>query len=90
MHTSEIVQQRDGGKTSIFMSFVGRYKYFQQFVVLSFTSANYHRILPTLADRVPAYVDFINSPQNETIQLIYTTILFFHLFTQFITSYLYF
>ena len=36
-------------------------------VVLSLASANKHRISPTLADRVPTYVDFINSPQNETI-----------------------
>ena len=57
-------------------------------VVLSLASANEHRISPMLANRVPTYVDFINSPQNETIQLMYTIILFSHLFTQFIMSYL--
>ena len=36
-------------------------------LVLSLAGANEHRISPTLADRVPTYVDFINSPQNETI-----------------------
>ena len=59
-------------------------------LVLSLATANKHRISPTLADRVPTYVDFINSPQNETIQLICTVILFSHLYTPFTMSYLYF
>ena len=45
---------------------------FHQFsskLVLSLASANYHRISHMLADRVLTYVDFINSPQDETIQL---------------------
>ena len=36
-------------------------------LMLSLAGANEHRISPTLADRVPTYVDFINTPQNETI-----------------------
>ena len=36
-------------------------------VVLSLSGANEHRISPMWADRVQTYVDFINSPQNETI-----------------------
>ena len=41
-------------------------------------------ISPTLADRVQTYLDFINSPKNETIQLKCIGILFSHHCTPFI------
>ena len=52
-------------------------------LVLSLAAVNQTRILPMLADRVPTYVDFINSLQNEIIQLKCKVILFSHLNTPF-------
>ena len=59
-------------------------------LVLSLATANEHLISPMLADRVPTYVDFITTLQNETIQLICIVILFSYLYTPFTMSYLYF
>ena len=50
----------------------------------SFISAN----IAHVADRVQTYLDFINSPKNETIQIKCTRILFSHPCTQFIVFYL--
>ena len=45
-------------------------------------------ISPTLAYRVQTYLNFINSPKNETIYLKCTRVMFSHPYTPFIVFYL--